>query len=94
MILSTGWLLVVGRDFDLVRVIGQGSFGRVFLVRRVGMRSSGEDGQDTVYAMKVGGGQTPIPIRPATLLTQQSVGHRCVPITRHDSVRLPSRFRL
>lgn len=77
MVLSTvGW--VVGcRDFDLVRVIGQGSFGRVFLVRRVGMRSSGEDGQDTVYAMKVGGGQTP----PTTYLlgTSRRAGRRIHP---------------
>jgi len=35
------------RDFDLVKVIGQGSFGRVFLVRRVGVPD------DKVYAMKV-----------------------------------------
>lgn len=35
------------RDFDLVKVIGQGSFGKVFLVRRVGL----ED--EMVYAMKV-----------------------------------------
>jgi serine/threonine protein kinase len=37
------------KDFDLVKVIGQGSFGKVFLVRRVGV---GND-RHVVYAMKV-----------------------------------------
>jgi hypothetical protein len=41
---------VTVRDFDLLRVIGQGSFGRVFLVRRVGVTG---EAASRVYAMKV-----------------------------------------
>jgi len=33
-------------DFKIIKVIGKGSFGKVFLVKK-------KDGGDTVYAMKV-----------------------------------------
>lgn len=46
-------------DFDLLRVLGQGSFGNVFLVRK----SRGRDG-GTSYAMKV--------LRAATLKSKSA----------------------
>lgn len=39
---------VDGKDFDLLKMLGQGSFGKVFLVRKKEGRDQGQ-----LYAMKV-----------------------------------------
>uniref|UniRef100_A0A1I8IG13 Protein kinase domain-containing protein n=1 Tax=Macrostomum lignano TaxID=282301 RepID=A0A1I8IG13_9PLAT len=62
MVKRLGGAIVTPSDFELLKVLGQGSFGRVFLVRKLTGHDAG-----TLYAMKV--------LRKATLKqTEQQAG--------------------